>query len=193
MTFKWVELGKKIQVELEWLREHPKHPERVSRIIEVNILIDQYNSVVPNTSQALPKVTRDYGREPSSPAASNEEQPGPRFRPMRDWVTEAMNEAIERGEFDNLPGKGKPLQLATSDPYGGLEAEVYGYVKRAGFIPEWVELRKKIAGEISSLREPTYQGNRTGKIDEINRLIERHNKLVPNPSLAFPKVPQDFA
>ena len=34
--------------------------------------------------------------------------PVPRYEPFADRI---VREAIERGEFDNLPGKGKPLHL----------------------------------------------------------------------------------
>lgn len=36
------------------------------------------------------------------------EDPVPRYEPFADGI---VREAIERGEFDNLPGKGKPLHL----------------------------------------------------------------------------------
>ena len=36
------------------------------------------------------------------------EDPVPRYEPFADMI---VREAIERGEFDNLPGKGKPLHL----------------------------------------------------------------------------------
>ena len=36
------------------------------------------------------------------------EDPVPRYEPFADRI---VREAIERGEFDNLPGKGKPLHL----------------------------------------------------------------------------------
>lgn len=32
------------------------------------------------------------------------------------WIDQAIREAQERGEFDDLPGRGKPLDL-TPNPY----------------------------------------------------------------------------
>lgn len=59
-------------------------------------------------------------------------------------------EAMARGEFDDLAGKGKPL--AMDDDPAGVPDEyrmAYKILKNAGFIPPEVELRK----EIVTLRE----------------------------------------
>ena len=37
-------------------------------------------------------------------------------RDWEKWIDQQIREAQERGEFDNLPGKGKPLDLAPN-PY----------------------------------------------------------------------------
>jgi DnaJ-like protein len=61
-----------------------------------------------------------------------------------------IREAMERGEFDDLPGKGKPL--AMEEDLTGVPAELrmaYRILKNAGFLPPEVELRK----EIATLRE----------------------------------------
>ncbi|RNC71786.1 MAG: DUF1992 domain-containing protein [Desulfuromonadales bacterium] len=61
-----------------------------------------------------------------------------------------IREAMERGEFDDLSGKGKPLVM--EEDLAGVPAEVrmaYRILKNAGFVPPEVVLRK----EIVSLRE----------------------------------------
>ena len=61
-----------------------------------------------------------------------------------------IREAMARGEFDDLPGRGKPLVM--EEESAGVPAEfrmAYKVLKNAGFIPPEVELRK----EIVSLRE----------------------------------------
>lgn len=103
-----------------------------------------------------------------------------------------MEEARRRGDFDDLPGKGKPLHLDGPDPYGGPDAEVYRILKNAGFTPEWIELRHKIAAELGWLKTAGKHPERPSRIVEVNILIDRHNRLIPNPSLAFPKVPRDY-
>lgn len=106
------------------------------------------------------------------------------------WMEQVIREAQARGDFDNLPGKGKPLSLNDPDPYGGLEAQMYGYLKAAGFAPEWVELRRQIVDQINWLREHGGHPEQTARIVETNVLIDRHNRTVPTPSLQIPKLPR---
>jgi hypothetical protein len=59
-------------------------------------------------------------------------------------MEEAIQKAIERGNFDNLKGKGKPLDL--NDYYDTPEDVRIGFslLKNAGYIPEEVELLNTI-------------------------------------------------
>jgi len=61
-------------------------------------------------------------------------------------VEELIREARERGEFDNLPGKGKPIDL--SDYFETPEEVrlVQSVLKNAGMITPEVTLLKEIAG-----------------------------------------------
>jgi hypothetical protein len=63
-----------------------------------------------------------------------------------DQIVEArIAEAMERGEFDNLSGVGKPLQL-DDDSHIPQELRVaYRLLKNAGCVPPEVELRREIA------------------------------------------------
>src|ERR1051325_7182391 len=59
-------------------------------------------------------------------------------------VEEKIREAMANGEFDNLPGKGKPLDL---DAYFAAPEDMrvaYSMLKNAGFVPEEMELLKEI-------------------------------------------------
>lgn len=90
---------------------------------------------------------------------------------------------MANGEFDNLPGKGKPLDL---DAYFATPEDVriaYSILKGAGFIPEEAQLLK----EIESLKDTleTCPGedekNKVKKlIDEktlkLNLLVERYKR-----------------
>ena len=54
-------------------------------------------------------------------------------------------EAMEQGEFDDLPGKGRPLSLGDDDPMVPPELRMaYRMLKNAGFLPPELELRKEI-------------------------------------------------
>ena len=66
-------------------------------------------------------------------------------------VNKQITEAMERGEFTNLPGKGKPLKLDTN-PYLTPQARMVNrLLKENGFTPQWVELEKEIKEEKAQL------------------------------------------
>ncbi len=71
---------------------------------------------------------------------------GFRGRPIKSWeswIDEAIEKARERGDFDDLPGHGKPLRLETNiyEPEMNL---AYSTLKNAGYAPTWMELDRKI-------------------------------------------------
>jgi hypothetical protein len=66
-------------------------------------------------------------------------------------VDEKIEKAIARGEFDNLPGKGKPLDL---DAYFATPEDLrlgYSILKNANVIPEEIELLRQIEALKKSL------------------------------------------
>ena len=68
-------------------------------------------------------------------------------------VEEKIREAIEAGEFDNLPGRGKPIDL---DAYFSTPEDVrlaYSVLKGSNCLPPEVELM----AEIQSLQEKLMQ------------------------------------
>ncbi len=77
------------------------------------------------------------------------------YRPLKKWET-AVDEAIrvgqERGEFDNLPGQGKPLNLPDNPYAGGLEV-AYGVLKNANIAPYWIEIDKEIRADQAGLQD----------------------------------------
>jgi len=76
-------------------------------------------------------------------------------------VDEKIKEAIARGEFDNLPGKGKPLDL---DAYFAAPEHLrigYSILKGAEIIPEEMELLREIECLKRSLESSTTQIEKT--------------------------------
>ncbi len=75
-------------------------------------------------------------------------------RPPRDWedaVNKQIREAMDRGEFENLPGRGKPLDL-DENPFTPRDWRLaYKILKDAGMSPEWIEQDKDIRAELLSL------------------------------------------
>jgi hypothetical protein len=61
-------------------------------------------------------------------------------------IEEKIREAMERGEFDNLSGHGKPLDL---DAYFNTPEDLrmaFAMLKSNEFVPEEVEIMKEIDG-----------------------------------------------
>ena len=71
----------------------------------------------------------------------------------RESMAEKMlREAIESGEFDNLPGKGKPIDLS-ENPFEDPDLRVvHKLLRDAGFAPAWIEERKDIDAEFELAR-----------------------------------------
>ena len=92
-------------------------------------------------------------------------------------------EAIARGEFDNLPGKGRPLDL---DAYFATPEDLrigYSLLKNADIVPEEMELLKGIDGLKKSLdscasqiEKKTIQRQLSEKISNFNMRMERYRK-----------------
>jgi hypothetical protein len=71
---------------------------------------------------------------------------------MADPIDEIIRQAMQRGDFDNLPNKGKKLNL---DEYFEMPEDVrvgYTMLKGADFVPVEVELLKEIAALEESLK-----------------------------------------
>jgi hypothetical protein len=109
------------------------------------------------------------------------------------WMDEIVTNAMKNGEFDDLPGKGKPLQLDDADPYAGPDAAAMKILKQAGFAPQWIDLRKQIIDGVNWLRANPSHPDRLVRLTELNSLIGVYNRVIPSPSFGMPKVPIDFA
>ena len=55
-------------------------------------------------------------------------------------VEQTIREARERGDFDNLPGAGKPLDLE-ENPFAGEWQSAFRMARNAGAAPLWVQAR----------------------------------------------------
>lgn len=64
---------------------------------------------------------------------------------LENAIEDKIRQAIERGDFDNLKGKGKPLDL---DDYFATPEDLrlaYSLLKSNQFVPEEVEIMKEIS------------------------------------------------
>jgi len=98
-------------------------------------------------------------------------------------VDEKIKEAIARGEFDNLPGKGKPLDL---DAYFAAPEHLrmgYSILKNANIIPEEMELLRQIEDLKESLGSCATQTEKRAlrrhlseKLTDLNMRMEHNRK-----------------
>lgn len=64
-----------------------------------------------------------------------------------------IQNAIERGAFDNLPGKGKPLNLHTNPMAAEDWQLAYSMLEQEGYAPPWIEERSLIESELEIARK----------------------------------------
>ena len=84
-----------------------------------------------------------------------------------------IREAIDRGEFANLPGAGKPLRLEDDSMIPEELRVAYKILRNAGCIPPELEVRKEIVTLRDLLRTIEDEEGRTDAIRELNyRLLK---------------------
>ena len=87
-------------------------------------------------------------------------------------VMQQIQEAMARGDFDNLPGKGKPLNLEVNPFIPPETRMVNQLLKDNGFTPRWIELDKEIQRENEGAEKLIT--NLKGRRERLARLIRVH-------------------
>ena len=83
-----------------------------------------------------------------------------------DRIVEALiKEAMERGEFDNLPGKGKPVDLTEYFETPEETRMAHAMLKNAGMTSREVDLLKEIA-ELKQILETVFDGRKKQEIEK---------------------------
>ncbi len=67
------------------------------------------------------------------------------LNPVTALAERRIAEAIERGELDNLPGAGRPLELDNDSDVPPELRAAYRVLKNAGMLPPELELRRELA------------------------------------------------
>lgn len=68
-------------------------------------------------------------------------------------IEELLRKAIEEGKFDDLPGKGKPLNLDENNPHADSNWELaYHIIKESGFTLPWIEDMHEIEKDLEAAR-----------------------------------------
>jgi hypothetical protein len=105
---------------------------------------------------------------------------------MDEWRSIAegkIREAMEEGAFDDLAGKGRPLDLE-EDPYEDPSLRMaHRLLRNNGFAPAWIEEARDLEQTIETLRRDIARGlagRFRERIEEINRRILSHNLKTPS-------------
>lgn len=108
------------------------------------------------------------------------EQSPLRDREIHDVVEEQIQEAMAKGKFRNLPGKGKPMDLGGEHPWEEKDWMSNHILSNAKVLPEWMELDRQIRAELDWLKaHGKAHPERAERIAGLNRLIDRFNFVVP--------------
>ncbi|MDQ0337468.1 hypothetical protein J2S00_000238 [Caldalkalibacillus uzonensis] len=91
---------------------------------------------------------------------------------------EKIREAIKKGEFNNLSGQGKPLNLEDLSRVPEDLRAGYKLLKNAGVLPEELQLKKELVN-LESLIECCYDDEQKAKLKkELNEKMLRFNLLM---------------
>jgi len=97
-------------------------------------------------------------------------------------VEQRIEAAVAAGEFDDLPGAGRPLQL-DDDRLVPEEIRIaYRMLKNAGFVPPELETRTQIASVQALLKHATDDTERTRAVSRLALLeakLELEGRTLP--------------
>jgi DnaJ homolog subfamily C member 28 len=115
---------------------------------------------------------KDWRKSATKPYEQEREAPRPgryRGKGFYDYIDEQIQEAQKRGDFDNLPGTGKPLAL-DENPYTGDKALGYTILQNNGLAPAEIELAREIREEFERLEEMRSKLSRKGQVLRARRI-----------------------
>lgn len=97
---------------------------------------------------------------------------------LEKFVEEQVRRAIQAGKFDNLAGKGKPIDLkAYFDTPEDLRM-AYSILKSNNFLPAEVEMLKEIEAQKKRLESCSDEGQKDGLRKEIHDKTVAFNMLL---------------
>nr|XP_016470728.1 PREDICTED: dnaJ homolog subfamily C member 28-like isoform X1 [Nicotiana tabacum] len=128
-------------------------------------------------------------------SSSESEYPKP-TKKITDRFSGVIDSVNDQGQFENLPGKGKPLDLNTNPHADPAEDTLYRILSRNKCAPEWVELNKEIRSNVvdwrSALKKAWTHKDSVGdskwieaseslklQMRDINNKVFRYNLIVP--------------
>lgn len=91
------------------------------------------------------------------------------WAPRMSWIDRQIAEAEARGAFDDLPSKGKPLDLSDTDELWFVKK----LMKREGlhYLPPTLALRKEAEVTLAAIREMTDENDVRRALADLNEKI----------------------
>lgn len=106
--------------------------------------------------------------------------------PILAWTKlaeERIKEAIQRGELDNLPGAGRPLELEDDSRLDPELRMAYKVLKNAGYTPPELDLRNEIVRAEDLLARAPDEQARYQAMKRLNFLTMKLGALRPQSAL----------
>lgn len=103
----------------------------------------------------LPEIWHMEDDTPKQPTANGDAKPRrlkPQIESYRRVAEQLIEEAMARGEFDDVPGKGKPLDLRPTEGDRQGTWAIEHVLSEGNFKPEWIEDRKDIEEKLAEAR-----------------------------------------
>jgi hypothetical protein len=105
------------------------------------------------------------------------------------WIDEEIRKAGERGEFSNLPGEGKPLEIYRTDVNPEYDM-AFSRLKNAGVMPAWMELDRdvrRLSDDLDAFldRSIAYLADQRGQV--LRQLQNTSGPEIPEQGPAYPR------
>ncbi|MGB6582242.1 MAG: DUF1992 domain-containing protein [Streptosporangiaceae bacterium] len=110
------------------------------------------------------------------------------------WIDQRINEAAERGAFDNLPGAGKPLPRRGEA--GDGQAWLRDYLRREGvaaeeLLPTPLRLRKEVERLTETVQDLRTEQQVREVVAGLNRRIVAWRRIPEGPPVYLPLVNEE--
>ena len=110
------------------------------------------------------------------------------------WIDQQINEAAERGAFDNLPGSGKPLPKRGAAEDG--QAWLRDYLRREGvsadeLLPTPLRLRKEVERLSDTVQDMRSEQQMREAVAGLNQRILAWRRIPEGPPVYLPQVNAD--
>jgi hypothetical protein len=127
-------------------------------------------------------------RERSRDERTGDDAAATRIRHQALWVDLQIQRAMERGEFDNLPGQGKPLgDLGSPDDRDWWLKKLIEREQITGVLPPALQLRKDDRELDALLDREAVETDARALVEDFNkRIIEARRQLQGGPPVITP-------